>query len=773
MIKNILLIIFIIHVLYLLPVTGQKVGLVLSGGGAKGFAHIGVIKALEENNIPIDYITGTSIGAIIGGLYAIGYTPEEMEELINSPRFNLWSSGKIDNEHFYYFKTKEKNSSWLELNIKINDSIIKPVIPTNLVPNKQMDIAFLEIFSAPIAAANYNFDSLLVPFRCVATDIYNNKEVIFSEGELASAIRASMTYPFFYKPITINNTLLFDGGMKNNFPVDIMINDFNPDIIIGSTVSYNSKPPDEDDIYSQIENMLLGRTDYTVPENKGIIIKPDVIGTGLLDFHKSKILIETGYNETCSKMDLIKNIITRNVTKDELNKKRRNFKIKTPYLIFDNIYIEGLSISQKEYAIKNIRQKKKMFNYEQFKSSYFKLLSDDIIKSIYPTAIYYKHKGYFDLFLKVKKNNKLSTCFGGNISSSSLNQAFGSVEYKHLSNRSYSFSANTYFGRFYGSVQVKTRIDFPPTRFVSKKIITPFYTSIGITMNRWDFFKSSNELFFEDVRPSYLIQNEKNLRIDIGFPLKINSRLIFGGAISETIDEYYQTPYFLKTDTADKTNFSLSTLHSTYEYNTLNYRQFPNSGTYLMVKARYVNGYEEYTPGSTSIYLPNTKPEKYHDYLQLNLKYDNFYKLNKYFSLGAYFEYNFTNKFFFYNYISTMLISPVFQPNPHSKTLFLTNYRAFTYVALGIKPVFSLFDNLNLHIETYLFKPFERIYSNEQIPEFGKPLENRSYLGYAALVYHTIAGPVSISFNYYDKPEKQFYVLFNFGYILFNKKGVD
>ena len=95
---------------------GQKVGLVLSGGGAKGLAHVGVIRALEENHIPIDYIAGTSMGAIVGGLYAIGYSPDEMEKLLSSNDFQKWSNGEIDIQEKYYYKVKNTSPDWLELN---------------------------------------------------------------------------------------------------------------------------------------------------------------------------------------------------------------------------------------------------------------------------------------------------------------------------------------------------------------------------------------------------------------------------------------------------------------------------------------------------------------------------------------------------------------------------------------------------------------------------------------------------------------------------------
>ena len=127
----------------------QKVGLVLSGGGAKGAAHIGVIKALEENNIPIDYVTGTSIGAIIGSLYAMGYTPEEMLELILSEEFGYWQTGTVEEKYSYFFKEPYPTPEFTHFSIDISDSIqIRTnFLPTSLINPIQMNQAFMSLFA--------------------------------------------------------------------------------------------------------------------------------------------------------------------------------------------------------------------------------------------------------------------------------------------------------------------------------------------------------------------------------------------------------------------------------------------------------------------------------------------------------------------------------------------------------------------------------------------------------------------------------------------------
>lgn len=162
----------------------QSVGLVLSGGGAKGIAHIGVIQALEDNDIPIDYITGTSMGAIVGGLYASGYTPDEMMELILSKDFSYWSTGQIDEQLVYYFAKGEPTPQMLSISIGGRASgASKAKLPASLISPLPMNFAFMELFAGYTAQCDGDFDNLYVPFRCVASDVKNKHKIVFRSGQ--------------------------------------------------------------------------------------------------------------------------------------------------------------------------------------------------------------------------------------------------------------------------------------------------------------------------------------------------------------------------------------------------------------------------------------------------------------------------------------------------------------------------------------------------------------------------------------------------------------
>ncbi len=289
----------IIGLLSLIAFSGysQKVGLVLSGGGAKGIAHVGVLKALEENEIPIDYITGTSMGGIIGGCYAAGMSPNQIEEIVLSKEFLEWVTGKLESGHNYYFNRDDDNAAFLRLNLSL-DSTFSVLFNTSLASDLSLNFALAEKFAQPSAIAHDNFDSLFVPLRVVASDIFTQTALSLGSGSLSDAIRATQTVPFFYSPIRIDGKYLFDGGVYNNFPGDIMQQTFNPEVIIGSNVSskvFEEYPFGKDDklIARSLLYMFLDKSDPSdIPEG-GVYIQPDLTNYTSFDFARAQALIDS------------------------------------------------------------------------------------------------------------------------------------------------------------------------------------------------------------------------------------------------------------------------------------------------------------------------------------------------------------------------------------------------------------------------------------------------------------------------------------------------
>ena len=149
-----------------------------------------------------------------------------------------------------------------------------------------MNLVFVELFARATAACDGDFDRLFVPFRCIASDVYNKRQIVLGKGDLGDAVRASMSFPFVFKPIEIDSVLAYDGGIYNNFPTDVMRDDFHPDIIIGSVVAANPSKPKENDLMSQIENMVMQKTDYSIPDSVGILMTFKYDDVNLLDFDR-------------------------------------------------------------------------------------------------------------------------------------------------------------------------------------------------------------------------------------------------------------------------------------------------------------------------------------------------------------------------------------------------------------------------------------------------------------------------------------------------------
>lgn len=534
-----------IYVLLLLSVLSafntayaQKVGLVLSGGGAKGMTHIGIIRALEENNIPIDYITGTSMGAIVGSLYAMGYSPDDMEKMIKSPDFKKWySSGGIEEEYMYYFKMNPPTPEFINIQLskmKMAKKVKTRFLPSSVVDPMHMNIVFVELYAQATAKCRGNFDQLFVPFRCVASDVYNKKPLIMSSGDLGDAVRASMSFPGMFKPIEIDSVLAYDGGIYDNFPVSTMIKDFNPDIIIGSVVSSNPSKPKEGDIMSQLENMVMQKTDYSIPDSLGIMMTFRYTDVGLMDFDRYDELHDIGYNRTIQLMDSIKQRISRRTNYRILEKKRIDFKREMPELKFRKIIIHGTNDQQKKYIMRGFHAKENdIFTLEDLRKGYFRLLSDNMISEIIPHAVYDYIDNTFTLVLNVKIAEDVSIRVGGNVGSNGANQIYLGASYHNLGMYSKEFSLEGQLGQIYNNLQLTGRIDLPTEIPTSYRMI--------LSLSSFDYNGQTKNFFNQINSPVFNKKDERFIKAYINMPFLSKHKAEFGIGVATLTDQYFQT----------------------------------------------------------------------------------------------------------------------------------------------------------------------------------------------------------------------------------------
>lgn len=744
-------------------VQGQRVGLVLSGGGAVGLTHVGVIQALEENEVPIDFITGSSMGALVGAMYASGLSPWEMDSLFNTDLYKTMAEGGVERQFQYYFKQDPPDASLINLRFAL-DTTIQTSLPTNLRSPVLMDFEQMRGFAPAAALSGYDMDKLFVPYRCVASDITNQRAVIISKGDLGQAVRASMSYPFYFKPIRMDGNLMMDGGLYNNFPSDVMYSDFMPDFIIGSNVANNAAPPSEDDLLSQIRSMMQGRTDYSVICEEGVIIEP-VTTTTLFDFSNAGYTIADGYRAAMDRMPEILAQVKRRVPREEVDARRKAFRSGFRPLVFGEVRIPGLNRARTRFIRQSLLPRRSdTLSLDQLKPAYFRLYADPNIALLYPRATYVPERGNYDLDLLVKPEKDLEVRFGGMFSSRPINTGMVGLRYNLFGRSSAHIEALSYFGKFYSAGQLRMRANLSTA--------APLYIEPVFTLHRWDHFRSFST-FFDEVKPSFVVMRETWAGTNVGMGLGNKGLLRFDIKLVETKDQYYQTDAFTGSDTADVTKFQHITSGLMLERNALNRKQHANTGERLRAELRYTAGEERTDPGSTQEQGEDFRQD--HQWLQAKVTLEKYFLPRGVFRFGLFTEGLVSSMPSFQNYTASVVRAPVFQPTPESRTWFIEEFRAPNYVSGGLRTIIAVARNkFDLRLEAYVFQPYEPfVRGSADATETALSFTKRYYIGSGSMIYQSPVGPVWFNLSYFDGLRRPWVWSLNFGYVIFNQKAQE
>ncbi len=744
----------------------QKVAVVLSGGAAKGLAHIGVLKALEENEIPIDYVVGTSMGGIVAGCYAGGMSPAQIEDIVLSKEFLDWVNGRFENGRSYYYFKKENDASFLKLNLSL-DSTFSFQLNTSIASDLSLNFALAEKLAQPSAIANNNFDSLFVPLRVMASDIFTQTEIVLKKGVLSDALRTTQTAPFFYNPIRIDGKYLFDGGVYNNFPVDVAQRDFNPNVIIGSNVSskvYNTYPYGEDEklISRSLLYMLLDKSNPNdVPPN-GVYIQSDLQEYTAFDFTKAKAIIDSGYFQTLRQMPEIKSKIAERRTCEAVSEARNKFNNKTPAIIVEDIRYEGFSKSQQKYFNRFFKSGKRPLYYNEVKTGYYKLVSEPFFNNLYPSFNYNQSRKSFEFKLTKRPQNNFQVDFGGVIATRNISNIFLGLNYYSFNRVLTHFTANFFAGNFYKSVLLKARMDLP--------YLGQFYIEPEFAINSWSFLQG-DDVIQQKFTPTVLNRVDRRYGINIGFPFGNQFKVVLHGSLINNNDSYIDKGVLVSTDTLDLLQVRGSRLGFSISANSLNRKQYASEGKAFSLTGNWYSLEETLTPGNTSVQKGVSIDQR--SWIQGKLTLEQYFKTGIY-SSGYYLEGVLSTQPTFANYFGTIIYAPAFNPLQDSRTLLLQNFRAFNYAAGGWRNVFSLRKSLDLRLEAYAFKPLEALFeTNDQKTGLNNDITKIYFAGTAGLVMHSTLGPISLSLNYYDDKNRQLGVLLHVGFLLFNKGAMD
>ncbi len=725
----------------------QSVGLVLSGGGAKGIAHIGLIQALEDNDIPIDYITGTSMGAIVGGLYACGYTPAEMMELINSDYFGYLSSGKTDPEFTYYFTKGSPSPQMFAMSVGGRDSTARSKIfnPQSLISPMPMSFGFMQIFSAYGAQCGGNFDRLFVPFRCVASDVAQKRKKVMGAGDLGESIRASMSFPLIFQATEIDGQVLYDGGIYDNFPVGVMQTEFAPSVIIGSDVSAPSDGP-ANSYFQQLDLLVSRAQSYDVPPEAGIKVRIDVSNFGLLDWDRADAIYRAGYRRGIEMMDSIKTRIPTRADSTARRLRRAVFKSGTPALRFDSVNVEGATKRQNEY-IKYLFHPAKgtdTIGIDRARLAFYRALSSGKMSYLRPRAhVNNDSAGLFTLDLKALVKSNFSVGAGAYITSSNNSYLYLRGGYSSLSFSSVSTDIEAWIGQSYMAGALTGRLDIAST--------LPSALVLKAVASRRKYYEDE-ELFFRDNEPAFVTAHEYFAKlawamaagrsgcVDIG---------LGGGKLRNTFySPGHQGGY---REGRHHVDFALGQAYAAYRSSTLDNINYPLSGSSLNASFAAVLG--KATCGQAGADGRGT--DKHMAWLQLDAHWRNYISLGRHWVLGTEARALLSNRPLPGSYEASVSSAPAYSPTPASTNTFNPAFRANSFLAATVVPVYKFNSSLSARFSASVFAPLRGIREGDGgTARFGRCFDSTEFFGELNLVYALPFGNIAGYCNYSSSPGK-------------------
>lgn len=676
----------------------QSVGLVLSGGGAKGIAHIGVIKALEDNDIPIDYITGTSMGAIVGGLYACGYTPEEMLRLISSREFSYWSTGQIDPKLSFYFAQNEPTPALMTLSLgKDGSGSSGSILPASIINPIPMNFGVMELFSAYTAQCGGDFNKLFVPYRCITSNITKKRKMVCASGSVGDAIRASMNFPVVFHPIERDGQLLYDGGIYENYPIATMQREFAPSIMIGVDVSVDEKN-NTNDIVDQLEDLIIQHSSHEMPPKEGIGLRIDVSEFGLLDFGQADEIYEIGYRHAMSMMDSIKGRVHSRIPAEARELRRAVFKSKTPALRFDSVHVTGGTPAQNEYIASMFRPRHHAdtMGLSTVRDAYYRAVTPGMLRNFTPSAIYSDTTGLFKLDLVASLKNRFDVGFGGYISSSTSSMLFFSAGYRTFSYHSVNLRLNAWIGQSYLAGELNGRLSLN-TRNASAIELQ----AVGF---REKFFETER-LFFRDNEPAFVQSDEMFARLNFAMAVGRRGKASIGVGGGHLIDRYFtDIDTELGTRRRDRTTRNLAALTGRYNYSTLDNTQFPTGGAAYSVTVAGVTGKHKihHASGDDGYSTDRT-------FIQAEFRSKNFWALGRKIALGLESDMLMSTRSLLPGYYASIVDAPAYYPTASSHSVFDPELRAFNFIAASIVPVWKLNDMLQIRATASGFMPIRSI----------------------------------------------------------------
>lgn len=740
-----------------------RVGLVLSGGGARGAAHVGVLQALEEEGIPIDYITGTSMGAMVGAFYAAGYTPAEMQSMIFREAEAWFAPGLIFREDRYFKPLAGHDITIGEVPLDFLTKGGFP-LPEQVVSDFEINLRLNEKLAGPGLAAKGNFDSLVVPYRAIGADLYKRQAVVFASGSLPLAVRVSISVPIFFAPITTRQYVnLVDGGVYDNFPIEPMQKAFNPDYIIG--VHVGSPPMTLEDFrgkgyYWRLFSHLSDQLSWQKMPERGFFIQPDLGDMSSTDFSVQKLAfaIQRGYEATKSCIEELRQEIGGQQADSATLEVRRRFfrQYRGVAIRVDSLDFYPATRGERFFyrRVVGIRPGEEV-SFSRLRRGLSYLRSAVPFYSLLP--VYQRlldGRNLLSFYLRRRGGVALRT---------------GLAVY---SPQGYAWQVGVradkvWWAAWQGEL-LATQGTFAQALELRLSVRPPFSWNV-------DFVGESCVLryTYQQLGATWLPRaREAGLFSDVDW--------LSGGvawtyrqvAIRAMLHRLRQEDWYLYRGITRGTSTTAQSASIDLHLSTEDDRQYPLEGTSLWLQATLNQAIERPLE-------PNPLYERAEHYWpEARLRFRQQIRLFSGFSIGFRAEAGLSLQRPYLDSITSLLTSPRYEPFPESPQLFLPELYNRVYGALGGNVTLVFWRKLSLLVSASLYQPAARLVLPDRnnpageirLPLRGGPWPPLYRYGMVGVFYKTFFGPIGAFLTYYDRQAQPFRVFLHLGYTLFPKR---
>ena len=572
------------------PQPRKKVGLVLSGGGAKGMAHIGAIKVIEEAGIPIDYVVGTSMGSIIGGLYAIGYTPEQMDSMVRKQDWGYLLSDRITRSE-KNMAEREADEKYV-ISVPFSKTAIQDVT-SGLIKGQNISDLFSELTLGYHDSLDFN--KLPIPFACVSENIADGKEYDFHSGVLSTAMRASMAIPGVFTPVRLDSMVLIDGGVVNNYPVNVA-KEMGADVIIGVDVQSELKPANELENAGAILGQLIdlmGQENYLKNlKETNVHIKVNVKGYSAASFSKSAVdsLIHRGWEAAEEQKNALMQLKKEIGLPEDYRPKREITYEPAEWIMVKNIHFNGLDEKDTRWVMKRCDlEENTLTSIKRIKEATTIILANTDYSNISYQLLQNKN-GEYDLFYTFNKKNESRINIGVRFDSEEIASLLLNARTTLKSNLPSYISASIRLGKRYGG-QLSYGIEPSP--------LSSFSASYQFMYNDIDYHILGKKSFATTFRQhigelSYSNVWLRNFRFGLGIKYELYDYGRFLHQVGNQgfeVDKEHFFSYFanLHYETYDNAYFPSKGVkfHGEYTLNTDNFLEYKDDTPFSIVSASF------------------------------------------------------------------------------------------------------------------------------------------------------------------------------------------